>query len=89
MSLKIILSAKKNNSAYIPRGFAHGFCGLDKENIVLYKISKFTSKKDEIGIFWKDSNLNIKWPTKKPVISIKDKKNISFKDLLNKLNLIK
>ena len=29
-----ILSEKNSQSIYIPPGFAHGFCGLEKENIV-------------------------------------------------------
>ena len=28
---------------------------------------------------WNDKTLKIKWPTKKPVVSNKDKKNLSFK----------
>jgi len=83
----IILSPDKNTSAYIPKGFAHGFCGLAKENIVLYKISKFTDKKNEVGILWNDKDLNIAWPFKKPIVSKKDKKNISFSKLLDKLRL--
>ena len=33
---KIELSEKNSKSIIIPKGFAHGFLGLDKENIVLY-----------------------------------------------------
>ena len=32
----ITLSNKLYSSIYIPEDFAHGFCGLDKENIVYY-----------------------------------------------------
>ena len=32
----IILSKSKNSSVFIPKGFAHGFCALDKSNIVHY-----------------------------------------------------
>ena len=37
---KCILSEKNSQSIYIPPGFAHGFCGLDKEKryFKLYKI---------------------------------------------------
>ena len=30
-----ILSEKNSKSVYIPPGFAHGFCGLDKENYII------------------------------------------------------
>lgn len=76
----IILSNQSYSSIYIPEGFAHGFCGLDKENIVYYLCSKYREKNYEIGILWNDKDLNINWPIKKPILSKKDLKNISFKE---------
>ena len=73
-----ILSEKNSKSIYIPPGFAHGFCGLDKENYVIYSCTKYRSSKTEVGIKFDDPFLKIKWPVKKPIISKKDKKNISF-----------
>ena len=75
-----ILSEKNTTSLYVPSGFAHGFCSLDKESIVLYGITNYRSKINEIGILWNDRNLKIKWPTKKPHISKKDKNNITFNE---------
>ena len=68
------------SSIYIPEGFAHGFCTLEKENIVYYRCSNYRKKKYEIGISWSDKDLKIKWPIKKPILSNKDSKNISFKE---------
>ena len=68
------------SSIYIPEGFAHGFCTLEKENIVYYKCSHYRQKNYEIGISWSDKDLKIKWPIKKPILSNKDSKNISFKE---------
>ena len=79
----IILSNQSFSSIYIPEGFAHGFCGLDKENIVYYLCSKYREKNHEIGILWNDKDLNINWPVKKPILSKKDLKNISFKEYYN------
>ena len=76
---KIILSDKNCTSLYIPEGFAHGFGGLDKENIVVYSCTNYRHKKGERGIRWNDKNLKINWKIKKPIISSKDKKNIFFK----------
>ena len=81
--VSIILSAKHNISFYIPAGFAHGFCALEKDTIMHYKCTKYRDAKSELGIIWNDPNLNIKWPIKKPIISKKDKKNISFEEYLN------
>ena len=73
----IILSENKNNSLYIPEGFAHGFCSLSNHTVMHYKCTNYRDKKSEIGILWNDSSLNIKWPIAKPLLSIKDKNNIS------------
>ena len=77
---KIILSKKNCTSLYIPEGFAHGFGGLEKENIVVYSCTNYRHKKGERGIRWNDKNLKINWKIKKPIISPKDKENISFKE---------
>ena len=75
---KIVLSDKNCTSLYIPEGFAHGFGGLEKENIVVYSCTNYRHKKGERGIRWNDKNLKINWKIKKPIISSKDKKNIPF-----------
>ena len=79
----INLSSKNYCSIYIPEGFAHGFCCLDKENIVYYRNSNYRNKNNEIGILWNDPDINIKWPIKNPILSIKDKKNFSLKEYSN------
>ena len=80
----IKLSDKNGISVFIPPGFAHGFIGLKKENIICYHCTNYRSKKNEVGILWNDKDINIKWPVKKPILSKKDSKNISFKDYLKK-----
>ena len=80
----IILSDKNSKSLLIPAGFAHGFCGLEKENIVFYGCTNYRSKKNELGILWNDKDLKIIWPVKKPIISKKDKGNKKL-SLISKL----
>ena len=81
---KIILSQNNAKSIFIPPGFAHGFLGLSKENIIHYICTNYRSKKHEIGINWNDKDIKIKWPITNPIVSIKDKKNISLKDYIKK-----
>ena len=75
---KIFLSDKNSKSIFIPPGFAHGFLGIKKENIVMYGCTNYRNKNSEAGILWNDPYLKIKWPVKKPILSIKDKKNNLF-----------
>ncbi len=83
-TLTSILSEKNATSIYVPPGFAHGLCGLEKENYVIYSCTKYRDKQSEVGIMYNDADLKIKWPTKKPILSEKDKNNLSFKDYKKK-----
>jgi dTDP-4-dehydrorhamnose 3,5-epimerase len=80
---KIILSEKNATSVFIPKGCAHGFLSLAKENIVYYTCDQYRNQKSEVGISWSDKSLRISWPTKKPILSLKDKKNITFNQYKN------
>jgi len=83
---KITLPYKSYNSIYIPEGFAHGFCGLSKNNIIYYCCTNYRDKKHEVGILWNDKDLKIKWPIKDPILSKKDKNNITFKEYCDRYN---
>ena len=76
----IILSNKNSTSLFIPEGFAHGFCALEKENLVFYGCTNYRSENNEVGLLWNDKDLKIKWPLNKPLVSKKDKNNITFKN---------
>ena len=78
---KVVLSDKNGKSFFIPKGFLHGFLGLEKENIVLYGCTNYRNQKSEITVNWNDKKLKIKWPIKKPILSKKDKKGIKFSEL--------
>ena len=76
---KIVLSSKNCKSLFVPEGFAHGFLGLENENIVVYHLTNYRNIKNEIGINWNDKELKINWKIKKPILSKKDnKQNISI-----------
>jgi dTDP-4-dehydrorhamnose 3,5-epimerase len=82
-----ILSEKDNRSILIPKGFAHGYCSLTENVILHYKCSEYRHKETETGILWNDKDLKIKWPIKRPVISKKDKQNLSFQEF-NRVNIL-
>ena len=79
---KTILSEKNSKSIYIPPGFAHGFCTLERENYIIYSCTKYRDAKSEKGILLNDKYLNIKWPIKNPILSKKDRLNMSFKEFI-------
>ena len=67
-----VLSENNSKSIYIPPGFAHGFCTLDKQNYIVYSCTQYRDAVSEKAIKYNDTKLNIKWPIKKPIISKKD-----------------
>ena len=69
-----VLSESNKKVLFMPKGFAHGFCAIEKENLITYNLSEFFFKKYDIGIKWNDPTINCSWPIKKPIISKKDAK---------------
>lgn len=68
-----ILSGTNFKSIFIPKGFAHGFLVIGKEDAeVWYLADNLYSKRCESGINWNDPGIGIKWPQKPELISKKD-----------------
>ena len=72
---------------FLPIGCAHGFQVTSQEAIIHYKLTDYYSKGDEGGIRWNDPYLDIDWPNKKPIISLKDENLKFFNDIENKETL--
>ena len=77
----IILSDNIGISIIIPEGFAHGFYCMSSKCIVYYKCTKYRDKNSEMSLAWNDKSIKIKWPTTKPILSIKDSTGISIKEI--------
>ncbi|MBI5272412.1 MAG: dTDP-4-dehydrorhamnose 3,5-epimerase [Chlamydiia bacterium] len=57
---------------FIPVGFAHGFCVLSDQAIVLYKVSAPYDPSSERSIRWNDPDIGIQWPLQEVNLSIRD-----------------
>jgi dTDP-4-dehydrorhamnose 3,5-epimerase len=68
------LSAEDKRLAWIPPGFAHGFCVTSDSAEFLYKTTDFYSPAHERTLLWNDPQLSIPWPlTGEPLLAAKDK----------------
>jgi dTDP-4-dehydrorhamnose 3,5-epimerase len=68
---------------YIPAGFAHGFCTLEPDTEVVYKVSRPYAPEAERGVLWCDPELAIQWPVnpEDAVLSDKDSRLPLLKDI--------
>tara|TARA_B100000579_G_C22798634_1_gene838517 strand:+ start:136 stop:630 length:495 start_codon:yes stop_codon:yes gene_type:complete len=73
---------------FIPPKFAHGYECKGKENLIIYYLSWPYNKSLQSGIIWNDKDLNIKWTIKKPIISNKDLKLKTFKQIAKSIKKI-
>ena len=79
-----VLSASEWNQIFVPEGFAHGYCTLEPDTEVLYKVSAYYSPEHDRGLLWCDPALGIDWPVSadQAVISDKDQKHPPLSQLL-------
>ena len=79
--LSFNIESDNHNQIYMSPGLGCGFYTLTDNVNVIYKISKLYGQSKDIGIRWNDSDLNIDWPSKDPILSKKDEENLLVKDI--------
>ncbi|HEX3862306.1 MAG TPA: dTDP-4-dehydrorhamnose 3,5-epimerase [Stellaceae bacterium] len=79
----VTLTADDGNQLFVPEGFAHGFCTLEPDTEVVYKVSSYYSGPHDAGMLWNDPLLGIEWPVKhsEAVLSDKDTRQPRLADL--------
>jgi dTDP-4-dehydrorhamnose 3,5-epimerase len=70
-----VISAKAWNQILVPIGFAHGFCTLEADTEIIYKVTNYYSPEHAQGILWNDPELRIEWPVPEEasILSPKDR----------------
>jgi dTDP-4-dehydrorhamnose 3,5-epimerase len=77
------LDAGEGAQLWVPAGFLHGFCTLEDETEVFYKVTNYYSPSHDAGVLWNDTDLAINWPVTADsvVISEKDQRLPRLRDL--------
>jgi len=69
----ITLNAVDGAQLWVPPGFLHGFCALEDNTEVLYKVTSYYSPAHDSGVLWNDPALGIKWPVRPEAVLLSDK----------------
>jgi dTDP-4-dehydrorhamnose 3,5-epimerase len=78
-----VISAAEWNQFLVPMGFAHGFCTLEANTELIYKVTNYYSAEHDRGLQWNDPDLGIVWPVmeSEAILSDKDRRLPRFSEL--------
>lgn len=77
------LSEENRLQLLVPVGFAHGFCTLEPDTEIHYKVTAHYSGAHDHGLAWDDPALAIEWPVSASdaVLSDKDRRQPTLSEL--------
>jgi len=81
--LAVRLDSDEGHQLYIPSGFAHGFCTLETDTVVAYKVSAPYAPELDRCVAWDDPDLGLPWPfdPEQAVLSERDRRASKLRDL--------
>ena len=80
------LSDENMHQAYIPPGFAHGFCVLSEVADVCYRVGPVYYAPENEGAFrWDDPDVAVQWPISDPLLSERDAKAPTLAEIASQL----
>jgi dTDP-4-dehydrorhamnose 3,5-epimerase len=79
----VVLSAENWKQLWVPKGFAHGFCTLEPDTEVIYKVTDYYAPECDRGLAWNDPALGIDWPIAMDdaILSDKDRRHPPLAEL--------
>lgn len=77
------LTPGNGKQLWVPPGFAHGFCSLEPNTVIAYKVTGYYSAACDKGLAWNDPEISITWPevADPETLSAKDRKQPLLADL--------
>jgi dTDP-4-dehydrorhamnose 3,5-epimerase len=71
-----VLSAENWSQLWVPGGFLHGFCTLEPDTEVIYKVTADYDRAAERGVAWNDPTLALPWPVAAADAVLSDKDRV-------------
>ncbi|TDW59245.1 dTDP-4-dehydrorhamnose 3,5-epimerase [Novosphingobium sp. PhB55] len=68
------LTPENGRQLWVPPGFAHGFCSLEPDTVICYKVTDYYSAECDMGLVWDDPAIGVIWP------DLADPETLSGKD---------
>jgi len=86
----IELDADSGNQLWVPRGFAHGFCTLEPETEIAYKVDNTYTPAAERSLAWDDPTVGIAWPVTAESVTLaaKDREGLSYQQIIDEIDQI-
>ena len=81
--ISAVLTPQENNQLWVPVGFGHGFCTLEPNTVISYRVTSYYSPENDKGVAWDDPEIGIQWPefADPGTLSAKDRKQPRLADL--------
>jgi dTDP-4-dehydrorhamnose 3,5-epimerase len=76
------LGENNNLTLYVPRGIAHGYHVLSDAADYVYQVTAYYDGTDTRAVAWDDPDLAVPWPSDDPILSERDKRNPTLRELL-------
>jgi dTDP-4-dehydrorhamnose 3,5-epimerase len=71
-----------HQALFLSKGLGNSLCAFGDEAVhYVYLTDEYWDNSKARGIAWDDPDLNIKWPVENPIISDRDRKNPTLRDL--------
>ena len=70
------ISAENWQQIWVPVGFLHGYCTLEPDTEVIYKVTAEYDRPAERGVLWNDPDLALPWPVSPDAALLSDKDKV-------------
>lgn len=84
----IEIDSASGHQIWVPRGFAHGFCTLEPDTEVIYKVDNAYHPESERSLAWDDPAVAIAWPVTAAEVTLaeKDRRGMTLEALIDEID---